>query len=268
MKVFFALAFFAAAAVFGFRHLERRLIFYPMKSVVSTPKDIGLSYEDITFETADSKKLHGWFIRRDGATCTVLFFHGNAGNIGHRLDKIRILHDLGAQIFIFDYRGYGRSGGTPAEKGMHADTRAAYRHLTEELRIPGGEVVAYGESIGGAFAVRLGATEKLGAVITENAFTSIPDMARRAFGFPVGFLLATKLDSISRIQNVRCPKLIIHAEDDEIVPFSYGVALYEKAVPPKQFLKIRGTHNGAFLESLPAYKQGLSDFLESLTRTN
>lgn len=261
VKLLVALALLLILVVIGLRALESRLIFYPMKEIEWTPRDAGLSFEEVHFETADRLKLHGWFIQKEGARFTILLCHGNAGNISHRVEKARIFHDLGLQVFLFDYRGYGRSGGTPHEKGLYLDTLAAYQYLTGPRGISPDALIVYGESIGGAFAIDLAVREPVAAVITESAFTSIPDMANKAFGFFPSFLLPSGMDSLSKIGKVPCRKLIIHAVDDEIVPFSFGLKLYESARDPKKFLKLRGTHNTAFMDSLELYKQGLSDFL-------
>lgn len=264
MKTLLVSAVLVILAVAILRNLERKLIFFPMKEIAATPHDAGLEYEDVEFSSSDRTRLHGWFIPNAQAVFTVLLCHGNAGNISHRIEKALILRDAGAQVFLFDYRGYGKSSGTPGEAGIYKDTLAAYEFLVNERRVAPGRIVVYGESIGGAAAVALAVRVSVRAVITENTFTSIPDMAKTAFGFFPSFLLPTRMDTLSRIRGLGCDKLIIHAKDDEIVPFAFGRKLYEAASEPKAFLEIRGGHNTAYFESEDEYRKGLKEFLASL----
>lgn len=223
------------------------------------------AHEDVFLETSDGKKLHGWFIpaASKGAAPVVLFFHGNAGNIGHRWEKIRILHDLDASVFIIDYRGYGQSEGKPSEAGIYKDTEAAYAYLAGRGVAPE-KIVIYGESIGGAFAIDLAARKSVKALIVEDTFTSMPAMIRRTMPFIPTFVLATQLDSLSKMPKVHAPKLIFHSIDDEIIPFEMGKALYDVAERPKYFVQLRGGHNTAFFDDLKSYQSGLKKFLTEL----
>ena len=163
------------AVVFGVlffilvKHMERHSIYFPMKAVKYTPDMISLSYEDITLQTADGVRLNGWFVPCDNAKFTVLFCHGNGGNISHRLEKLMIFHNLGLSVFIFDYRGYGKSQGSPSEQGLYQDVDAAYRYLTEKRRISGDAIVLFGESLGAAVVIDLAEREKARGLITEEA---------------------------------------------------------------------------------------------------
>ena len=248
------------------RYMERHSIYFPMREITATPGLVGLPYEDIYFDTSDNKTLNGWFIAGDEAEFTVIFCHGNAGNISHRLEKISIFHGLGLNMFIFDYRGYGKSGGIPSESGLYKDIRAAYRYLTEERKIPGDNIILYGESIGGAVVIDLAQEENVGALITEETFTSVKDMAGIAYPFMPNIIFSSRFDSIPKIKKITCPKLIIHSVDDEIVPFHMGEKLFNAAGPPKRFLKIRGTHNTAFLDSEERFTEGIRAFLDDLRR--
>ena len=246
------------------RYLERSSIFFPMKDLTSDPSLVGLEYEDIYFTTSDGRKLNGWFIPAEGAEYTLILCHGNAGNIGHRLEKLRILHDLDLNVFIFDYRGYGRSEGVPSESGLYKDAEAAYDHVTQKLNVPKGVIILYGESIGSGVVIDLATKEKVGAIITEEAFTSVKDMARMAYPFLPSFIYSTKLDSLSKIKDISYPILIIHSTEDEIVPYDHGQRLYGAAGEPKTFLKLRGGHNTAFLDSRKKYSEGIKNFIENL----
>lgn len=248
----------------GIRYIEKHSIYFPMKEMSITPEEIGLPYEDIYFETPDNKKLNGWFVPHDNAKFTILFVHGNAGNISHRLEKILIFHNLGHNIFIFDYRGYGKSNGSPSEAGLYKDAEAAYNYLINERKIPEDNIILYGESIGGAVIIDLANKVKVRALITEEVFTSVKDMAKIAYPFLPYFIFSSRFDSIPKIKGVKCPKLMIHSIDDEIVPFRLGEKLFNAANPPKTFLKIRGSHNTAFLDSEEQFKEGIKAFLNGL----
>ena len=197
-------------------------------------------YEEIYFVTSDGKRLNGWFIPNKEATFTIIFCHGNAGNISHRIDKISILYNLGVNIFIFDYRGYGKSQGKPSESGFYKDAKSAYKYLVEERKISAEDIILYGESIGSCVAINLAGEVKVRALITEEAFTSIKDMAKIAYPFLPHFIFSSRFNSIPKLRDIDCQKLIIHSLDDEIVPFYLGEKLFNKASPPKKFLNIRG----------------------------
>ncbi len=264
MKLFLWLIIFIILFLIWVRYLERHSIYFPMREVTATPALLALPYEEIYFQTSDNKRLNGWFIPNDRSKFTVIFCHGNGGNIGHRLEKIQILHNLGADVFIFDYRGYGKSEGSPSEPGLYQDAAAAYDYLTKTRKVSKDNIILYGESLGGAVAIYLAQKVNAQALITEDVFTSVKDMAKIAYPLMPNFILSTRFDSISKIKKVTCPKLFIHSIDDEIVPFYLGERLYNAATPPKKFLKIRGGHNTAFLDSKEQFKEGIKSFLDSL----
>lgn len=240
------------------RYLEGRSLYFPMRQIETVPRD---PYEDIYFGAADGTALNGWFIGAPQATRTVLFLHGNGGNISHRSEKLRILRRLGANVFIFDYRGYGKSSGRPSERGLYRDADAAYRYLIEERKLTPESIVLYGESLGGAVASKLAARLGHTPLVTENAFSSVKDMARRHYPYVPAFLIAQRFDTLGSIRRVKAPKLIIHSLDDEIVPFEMGRRLFEAASGPKRFLELKGAHNIAFLDSGEDYERALRDFL-------
>jgi len=244
------------------RYIEYRSVYFPLKEITVTPDNAGLPYEEVFFMTSDNKKLNGWFIPNDKTDFVVLIFHGNAGNISHRLPKISMLYDLGYSVFVFDYRGYGKSEGRPSESGFYEDAIAAYKYLNEDKRFPAENIIFYGASIGGAVGIDLAQKVKAKALITEDTFTSISDMARITYPFIPKFFISTKFDSISKIKNVDCPKLIIHSADDEMIPFAMGKKLYEEAAEPKEFLEISGFHNEAYFLSEEQIKNGIQSFIK------
>jgi hypothetical protein len=243
--------------------LQDWLIYHPVRTIDQRPADIGLEYEDINFTARDGAKISAWYVPASGkGSGTIIFCHGNAGNIGHRLDKIAIFHGLGVGTLIFDYRGYGQSSGRPSEEGTYLDAEAAYDWLVKQKDILPGEIVAYGESLGGAVAAHLAARRQCGGLVLEGAFTSAADVGGRFLPFlPVRWIVGKKYDMASALAAARCPVLVIHTREDEIVPFDLGQRLFRQANEPKRFLEMTGSHNEGFLESQDAYVRGLRDWL-------
>ena len=241
---------------------QDRLIYMPSGNVTSTPERIGLAYEDIELVTEDGVRLHGWFVPGpDGDTPVLLFLHGNAGNIGHRLHSLQQFHELGLAVLIIDYRGYGRSTGRPDEAGTYADARAAWQYLTEERSIPPEAIVVFGRSLGAAVAAELATGVEPAAVILESAFTSAADLGARHYPWlPVRTLLRHEYDTLGRIEAITAPILLAHSRDDEIVPFEHTERLYA-AAGDARLLEMEGGHNDAFLATGQAYRDGLRAFL-------
>jgi hypothetical protein len=245
--------------------LQSRMVFFPDRKLIYSPGTAGMDYRDVFFETEDGVKLHGWFIPARHARAVVLFFHGNAGNISHRLDSIRIFNDVGLSVFIFDYRGYGKSGGRIGETGTYADARAARAILIDDIGIDPDRIIYFGRSLGSAVAIELAALKAPLALIAESCFTSVPALGARHYPWlPVRLLSRIGYDSTERITGLTCPKLFIHSRDDDIVPFAMGRQLFELAPEPKSFLEISGDHNTGFLLSGSVYVKGLRDFLATL----
>ena len=247
------------------RRFERSMIYHPDPNLEVSPAAIGLAYEDVTITASDGVRIHGWWIPTEDSRGTILFCHGNAGNISHRLESILIFHQLDLSVFIFDYRGYGKSAGSPSEEGTYRDAAAAYNYLREYREISPGKIIIFGRSLGGAVAIKLAGEEEAGALICESSFTSAVDMGRLLFPYlPVDLLVFDRYDSISRVGELSLPKLFIHSRGDEIIPFGHGERLYRAAAPPKEFLEIRGGHNEGFLESEDIYREIIDDFLKEL----
>jgi fermentation-respiration switch protein FrsA (DUF1100 family) len=255
---------YAAVCVLAFV-FQRRLVFFPSRDLFATPGQAGMAYRDVTFRADDDVELHGWFVPASGAKRILLFCHGNAGNISDRLESIRVFHDLGLSVFIFDYRGYGRSGGQVSEAGTYRDARAAYRYLLDTEGARAEDILFFGRSLGGSVAIELATEFRPAALIVESCFPTIADVGARAYPFlPVRPLMRVRYDSTERIRRVDCPKLFIHSRDDEIVPFDLGRRLHDMAASPKEFLEIRGDHNAGFVVSGGLYRGGLERFLHAL----
>jgi len=227
--------------------LQSHLLYFPKveKNISVTPEQLGYSFESVRFKTADSETLHGWFIPApDDAIGTVLFFHGNAGNIAHRLGYLPMFRQLKLNVFIFDYRGYGQSSGSPTEAGTYADALAAWQYLTETEGIPSSTIILYGESLGGAIAAWLAAQKHAALLILSSVFTSVPDLAQTIYPFlPVRWISRFEYNTLEYLKSIDCPVFIAHSPHDEIVPFSHGVRLFETVNTPKQFLSLADGHN-------------------------
>lgn len=247
---------------------QERMLFLPGipgRALEATPRALNLPYEELAIPTADGVRLHGWWVPAPGARHTLLHLHGNAGNIGHRLELLQIFHALGVNVVLFDYRGYGQSDGTPSEAGLRQDAEAVWAHLTQRRGIAPADIVLHGQSMGGAFAAGLAAARAPAALVLESAFTSVPDMAAQLYWWLPGRLLARlKLDTLDALARVRCPVLVIHSTGDEIIPFAHGEKLFAAAGEPKRQLVIGGDHNTGFWTSREAYVAGWRDFLATL----
>jgi fermentation-respiration switch protein FrsA (DUF1100 family) len=247
--------------------IQGRMLYLPNqpgRELEATPTDAGMSYDDVSFGTADGVNLHGWYVQ--GATSrVVLFFHGNAGNISHRLESIRQFHELGLSVLIIDYRGYGQSKGRPGENGLYLDAEAAWRYLTRTRGVEPGDVVIFGRSLGGSIAAWLAMRHEPGALIVESSFTSVPDVAGEIYPWlPVRWLSRLRHATVDYVRHVRCPVLVVHSRDDEIIPFRHGEAIFAAAPEPRRFLELHGSHNEAFLRDGNVYVEGLSEFLTGL----
>ena len=251
---------------FIWKRLERRFVFFPSPVVEYTPGDVGLAYEDAYFDTDDGHRLHRWYI--PGTTdSTWLWFHSNGGNVGHRLIELALLRQrFGVNLLIFDYRGYGKSEGRPSEMGTYQDARAALRYLRERADLSSGPIVYFGHSLGSAIAVELALEHPPGGLVLVSPFTAIKDMARLAYPWlPVGLLVGNSYDTRARIPNVRCPLLILHGVEDELVPITQAEGLFEAAQEPKSFQALFGTgHNDTFEASGEVFWSALAEFLSRL----
>jgi len=248
---------------------QSHYVYYPEHTISADPSNIGLEFENVSLETEDRIKLSGWFIPIEGASGVILFCHGNGGNISHRLESIQIFHRLGLDVFIFDYRGYGRSEGKPSEIGTYRDAEAAWRYLVEERQVSPNRIIVFGRSLGGAVAAWLAHRHTPGALILESTFTSVPDIGARLYPYlPVKLLSRFKYNTVEYLDEVDCPVLIVHSREDEIMPFSHGQRLFERAAEPKEFLEISGSHNDGFITSGQRYEEGLNTFVSEHLHPN
>jgi len=252
----FAIGYAVLAVVLFFN--QPNLLYFPdmpSREIEATPADIGLGFEPLTLTTRDDEQLDAWFIPADPARGVVLFCHGNAGNISHRLVSIQLFNELGLSVLIFDYRGYGQSTGKPTEKGTYRDADAAWDYLVEQRGIPAEHVILFGRSLGASIAADLATRQSAAGLILESGFTSVPDVAAKLYPWlPVRWFSRYQYDARKKLANIHSPVLIAHSRDDEIISYSNGERLFEAANEPKQFLQLRGGHNDGFerTETVPA----------------
>lgn len=249
-----------AMAWFG----QSRMIYFPTATIYQTPALIGAHYDDVWLTTEDNVRIHGWHVRTPDAKRTLLFFHGNGGNISHRLSSIRIFLDLGLDVFIIDYRGYGRSEGKTTEQGTYLDAKAAWDYLLDQGKDPS-DIVMFGRSLGGAIAAWLAARTRPAGLILESTFSSAIDMARHHYPYlPVRLLARFFYDSQVLSEKITSPVLMIHSPDDYLVPYHLGRKLYDILETEKTFADIQGDHNEGFIVSGEVYTGALAQFLSSI----
>ncbi len=242
---------------------QSRLVYFPDKQLSNTPGMFGLDYSSVNIATDDGETLHGWWVPVPDAKGTVLFFHGNAGNISHRINYLTMFKRLGYNTLLFDYRGYGQSSGTPSESGTYLDAQAAWRHLIETQMIAPEQIALFGESLGGPIAAWLAAREKPGLLALASTFTSVPDLATQIYPFlPVRWISRFEYNTLESLQSVTCPVFIAHSPQDEIVPFQHGQKLFHAVSDPKYFLTLQGGHNNGFVFMQPEWQKALGTFMD------
>lgn len=244
------------------------LIFFPKKEILQTPSAVGLTFEDLSLRAADGVAINGWFIPAPDARTTLLLLHGNGGNISYLIGRLRQFHQaLKANILIIDYREYGRSSGEISEEGTYRDAAAAYDYLLTRSDVDPARIIPFGVSLGSAVAVELSLHRKVAALILEAPFASIREMARVVVPWlPVGPLISTRYDTLSKIGRLQIPLLILHGDQDEVVPFAQGREVFEAAREPKTFYTIPGAgHNNTTIVGGQAYLKAIADFIARLS---
>ena len=247
--------------------VDRSFIYFPSREIEATPGDVGLEFEDVRFQASDGVALHGWFVA-GGGDATLVWFHGNGGNIGHRVGNIReLVERLQISIFIFDYRGYGRSEGSTYEEGTYLDAESAITYVRSRGDVDPEKTIYFGRSLGCAVAAEMAIKYPPRALICESGFTSVRAMTKSVYPFLPGLqlLVTTKYDTLSKIAWVDVPVMILHGDRDEIVPFSMSRELFDAAKGPKRFYTIEGAgHNDTYYIGGPAYFEALREFVNEV----
>lgn len=241
---------------------QESLVFFPDRTLRLEPSALGLTAENLAPRASDGTALHGWWIR-GGGRAAIVFFHGNAGNAGDRLDRARLLVDaLHVDVFLADYRGYGKSGGSPGEEGLYLDGLAIYTAAAEKGFTPG-RIVLFGESLGCAVAIETALQRPCAGLILEAPFLSIAAMARRYYPWIPSFLIRLQFDNGGKIARLTIPKLIAQAERDEVVPPNQTRRLFDLAPEPKTYFLIpRASHNDTYLAGGRLYLEAWKRFLD------
>ena len=242
---------------------QARCIYFPTKRLDASPADVGLEHEEVRLTTSDGNMIYGWLVPAErNERGVILLCHGNGGNISHRLETLLLFRDLGFTSFIFDYSGYGASTGRPTEKHTYSDVRAAWDFLVRERNVAPERIVMFGRSLGGAVAAHMASTATPGALVLESTFTSVADMGRQLYPYlPVRLLCRFRYPTREYLARVKCPVIVIHSPDDDMINFRHGRELFRRAPAPKHFIELIGTHNGGFLASGAIYTDGLDDAL-------
>lgn len=256
-----------AVLLLFFGYIFQEKVLFPATSGIDrTPASppFNWAYEEVFLEVG-GEKTHGWFIPLEEAGKTVLFSHGNAGNIAGRLESIQLLRSMGFSVFAYDYGGYGVSTGRPSEQRICADVEAAWNYLTVDRGISPAEIVLFGRSLGGAATAYLASNVVPAAVILESTFTSLPGVVR---DMPLGKFpskgIRHQFPTLERVRDIHAPLLVVHSKEDTLIPFKHGQAIFEAANTPKEFLEIRGDHNMGFVQSMDDYVAGWKRFFETI----
>lgn len=243
------------------------LLYFPARELLESPRDAGLDFEELAIETEDGERLHGWWVTTSQSHPAghLLFFHGNAGNIGDRVLLANLLAGEGFDVMLFDYRGYGRSTGKPHEEGTYIDARAAQDAMVARADCDPARVIYLGESLGAAIAAELAQSLPPRALILQSPFTSLRDVARRHYPLP-RFVIPDAYPTIRRIRAIDAPLLVLHGDRDTIVPVSHGRKLFEAANQPKHLHVFPGLGHNDLPGARTRYGQVIARWIDGLDR--
>lgn len=240
---------------------QRQIIFPATRGSIRSPDVFGWAFENVVLDVG-GETTHGWFLSVDHPRGTILFSHGNGGNVDLWLDAMAVYRRMGFNVLLYDYGGYGLSTGKPSEKRCYEDVRAMWRWLTLTKELPESSILLVGRSLGAGVTTQLAVEVNPRGVVMESPFLSIPAMARRSFPlFPARLMVRHVFDNESKVARIKAPLLVVHSPDDTLVPYSHGRRLYEMAQPPKTFLEVRGDHNEWSMVSEDVYERGFLDFV-------
>ncbi len=265
IKIILALALFYFIAMVAIYFAQTWFIYapnMPSREMLSTPADINLEYERHTLKTEDNEELIAWYVPAEGADKTVLFFHGNAGNISHRLETIKVFHQLGLNFFMLDYRGFGQSTGSPSEQGTYIDATTAWKFLIEQKNLQAEQIIIVGRSLGGGVATELAKNVNAAMLILDSTFISMPAAAKLHFPFmPTNWIVKHRYENLRKIDQVNMPVVIAHSDKDEVIPYTHAEEIFDAANEPKSFIQLKGGHGNSFLMAREKYIRGIEHAL-------
>jgi uncharacterized protein len=242
---------------------QNRFVFVPRSNLFITPKECKLEYEDLSLKSSDGNTINAWYVPAKDAEYTVLFCHGNAGNLSNRIETVDHYHRLGFNFLIFDYPGYGKSTGGPTDKNILESAEAAWKYLTENRKIPENKIIVIGRSLGGVPASHLAAKYKPAMLCSEAAFISSKEVAKDIMPIlPTSILVRINLPTGKNIAKANCPVLIIHSPHDEIIKYRHGKALFKLAPEPKELHSLGGGHNDCWFVDQKNYGNIFKKFLD------
>lgn len=237
-------------AIVFLRFKERQLVYLPGERVVAEPPSHFVPhFRSVTYPSTDGTPINAWVIPADSSDMWLLLCHGNYGNIGYgeRPEFYASMRQAGLNIFAFDYRGFGASGGSPNEPGLYRDARASYAYLTDSLKVPPDRIVIFGHSLGSGVAIELATHVPAAALVVEGAYDTVPDIAQGRYPLmPIKWIATQRFPSIERIGRITIPKLFLHAEDDDAIPIAHGERLFAAAAEPREFVRLTGGHALSF----------------------
>lgn len=245
-----ALALYLATIVFALS-CENSMIYFPTR-YPNGDWTLPDRVQEVSFKARDGETIVAWWFPAENPRATLLFSHGNGGDITIRSDFANKLRNEGYSVFLYDYRGYGKSTGSPHEAGLYLDSQAAYDYLHSELRVPASEIVLFGESLGAAVSIDLATRRECAGLVLLSPFTNIREMAWRTLPIPIGWVLRSRYDSIAKIRELRAPLAIVHGTDDTLVPIEMGRKLFDVHSGKKSFFEVVGAgHNDLFEFGMP-----------------
>jgi len=265
-KVLIRLLLWLLLIYFVLRWFEHHQVYQPFAALEANGDALGRPFEEVHFSASDGVKLHGWFFpagtNSHRADLAVLICHGNGGNISHRLGFCEVMLETGVNVFVFDYRGYGRSEGRPSEQGTYRDAQAAHQWLRQKDFT---NIVAYGESLGAGVVAELALRESLAGAVLQSSFTSIPNIGAELFPWlPVRWISTIKYDTRSKLPRLKIPVLVMHSRADMLIPFTHGEENFAAANEPKMFWELKGDHNDFLEVDRARFLEGMEKFLSVL----
>lgn len=243
---------------------QDKFVYVPDKQLTVNPGNASLKYDDVELTAKDGTLLHAWYVNAENPKGVILFCHGNAGNLSDRVDTVKIFHELEMDVMIFDYRGYGKSEGSPSEKGTYQDAEAAWDYLVQKKEIPPDKIIIVGRSMGGAIAAKLASEKESAGTVIESAFISIPEIAHDLYPFLPLISVFSKIryPTNDYIKKINTPIMLVHSVDDEIVNIRHGEKNFKDANNPKKFIKLSGSHNDCYFNCESVYRKAYKDFIQ------